>query len=260
MGTFVVTGSASGIGAATRARLEKQGEDVIGVDLQRSEIVADLGTPQGRDLAVERIAALAGGALDGLVTCAGLCGLPGRPGSRLVAVNYFGTVELLARLRPLLAVRGGAAVAISSNSVTTQPEFPRALVDACIDGEPAQALRVGDEVGSVAAYPATKLGVARWVRRHAPTADWIGAGIRLNAIAPGMTDTPMIAEGRRDPVVGPLIEAFSLPVGRMARPEEMAALIGFLLGPDGRFFVGSLLFNDGGTDALLRADDYPTAP
>jgi len=259
MGTFVVTGSASGIGAATRERLEKQGERVIGVDLHRAEIVADLGTPAGRDLAVERIGALSGGALDGLVPCAGLCGLPDRPGSALVAVNYFGTVDLLARLRPLLAARGGAAVAISSNSVTTQPGVSRALVDACLSGDEALARRVGDEVGSIAAYPATKIGVARWVRRHAPGPEWIGAGIRLNAIAPGMTDTAMIEEGRRDPTIGPLLDAFPLPVGRMARPEEMAALIGFLLGPDGRFFVGSLLFNDGGTDALLRADDYPTA-
>ena len=111
--------------------------------------------------------------------------------------------------------------------------------------------------GSILAYPATKIGVARWVRRHAPTREWIGAGIRLNAIAPGMTDTAMIAEGRRDPVIGPLLDRFPLPIGRMAQPEEMAALICFLLGPDGRFFVGSLVFNDGGTDALLRADDYP---
>jgi NAD(P)-dependent dehydrogenase (short-subunit alcohol dehydrogenase family) len=259
MGTVVVTGSASGIGAATRERLEKQGERVIGVDLHKSEIVADLATPQGRDLAVRRIGELAGGALDGLVTCAGLCGLPDRPGSALVAVNYFGTVDLLARLRPLLAARGGAAVAISSNSVTTQPGVPRALVDACIAGDEAEARRVGDVHGSILAYPATKIGVARWVRRHAPTPEWIGAGIRLNAIAPGMTDTAMIAEGRRDPTIGPLLDQFPLPIGRMAQPEEMAALLCFLLGPDGRFFVGSLLFNDGGTDALLRADDYPTA-
>jgi NAD(P)-dependent dehydrogenase (short-subunit alcohol dehydrogenase family) len=259
MGTIVVTGSASGIGAATRERLEKRGERVIGVDVRPCEIVADLGTPAGRDLAVERIRALSGGALDGLVTCAGLCGLPDRPGSRLVAVNYFGSVDLLARLRPLLAVRGGAAVAISSNSVTTQPGVPRALVEACVGGDEAQARRVGDEHGSILAYPATKIAVARWVRRHAPTADWIGAGITLNAIAPGMTDTAMIEEGRRDPTIGPLIEQFPIPAGRMARPEEMAALLCFLLGPDARFFVGSLLFNDGGTDAQLRADDYPSA-
>jgi len=259
MGTVVVTGSASGIGAATRERLEKQGERVIGVDLHRCEIVADLATPQGRDLALRRIGELAGGALDGLVTCAGLCGLPDRPGSALVAVNYFGTVDLLARLRPLLAARGGAAVAISSNSVTTQPGVPRELVDACVAGDEAEARRVGDAHGSILAYPATKIGVARWVRRHAPQPEWIGAGIRLNAIAPGMTDTAMIEEGRRDPTIGPLLDQFPMPIGRMARPEEMAALIGFLLGPDGRFFVGSLLFNDGGTDALLHADDYPSA-
>src|SRR5262249_8023944 len=148
---------------------------------------------------------------------------------------------------------------MSSTWVARRGGVSRALVDACLGGVEGLARRVGDEVGSIAAYPATKIGVARWVRRHAPGTEWIGAGVRLNAIAPGMTDTAMIEEGRRDPTVGPLLDAFPPPVGPIARPGGMAARIGFLLGPDGRFFVGSLLFTDGGTDALLRADDYPTA-
>jgi NAD(P)-dependent dehydrogenase (short-subunit alcohol dehydrogenase family) len=95
------------------------------------------------------------------------------------------------------------------------------------------------------------------VRRNAPTAEWIGSGITLNAVAPGATDTPMIEEGRRDPLIGPAIDAFPIPIGRMARAEEMAALIDFLLGPDARFFVGSVVFADGGTDAEARPDDWP---
>ena len=46
-------------------------------------------------------------------------------------------------------------------------------------------------------------------------------------------------------------------VGRRGRPEEIAALIEFLLGPDARFFCGSVVFCDGGTDAMTRADDIP---
>jgi NAD(P)-dependent dehydrogenase (short-subunit alcohol dehydrogenase family) len=256
--TIVVTGSASGIGAATRAHLGARGARVIGVDLHRSDVDADLGTPEGRLGAVRRIGELAGGSLDGVVTCAGLTGLPSRPGSLLVSVNYFGTVELLEGLRPLLvAGERPAAVAISSNSTTTHPAVPQELAEACLAGDEAEARRLGDAVGSLLAYPATKVAVARFVRRKATTPEWIGAGITLNAIAPGVTDTPMVAETERDPVVGRFLESFPVPAGRRCRPDEIAALVAFLLGPDARFFVGSVVFADGGSDALLRPDDWP---
>ena len=101
----VVTGSASGMGAATRARLEADGQRVVGVDLRDAEVVADLGTPDGRPGRGRRASReLAGGSIDGLVTWAGVAGLTERPpGSLLVSVNYFGTVALLEGLRPLLA-------------------------------------------------------------------------------------------------------------------------------------------------------------
>ena len=84
-----------------------------------------------------------------------------------------------------------------------------------------------------------------------------GSHIRLNAVAPGATQTPLLQEGLDDPFVGPLIEGFAVPIGRRGKPEEIAALIEFLLGPDARFFCGSVVFCDGGTDAMTRADDIP---
>ncbi len=256
--TVVITGAASGIGAATAVRLGAAGWSVIGIDKDETDIVADLSTPEGRRGAVEKTTDRCGGALAGIVTCAGLAGLPGRAGSLLAAVNYFGTVDLLEGLRPLMAP-GGAAVAISSNSTTVQPAVPADLVEACLRHDEELSAQIADARGSLVAYPATKLAVAHWVRRNATGPDWAGSGIRLNAIAPGMIDTPMVAGLRANPEAGPLLDMLPIPVGRPGRPEEIAALVDLLVGPDGAFFCGSVLFCDGGSDALLRTNDWPAA-
>jgi NAD(P)-dependent dehydrogenase (short-subunit alcohol dehydrogenase family) len=233
---------------------------VITVDQRDADIVADLGTPDGRKLAVDAIAERSGGVLHGFVPFAGVGPLPGRLGSILIRVNYFGTVEMLEALRPLLAAgEDAAAVAISSNSTTCQPGIPPDLIEACLAGDEAAAVALADEqYDSIVAYPSSKVAVARWVRSHATTPEWAGEGITLNAVAPGMIDTAMVAEGKADPDLGPLLEAFTMPVGRSGRPEEIAALVAFLLGPDARFFCGSLIFCDGGTDAMIHPHDHPS--
>jgi NAD(P)-dependent dehydrogenase (short-subunit alcohol dehydrogenase family) len=258
MGSYVVTGAASGIGAATAKRLKNDGHRVVGVDRQPADVVADLSTPDGRTLAIEGVRQLVGESLDGIVTCAGVGPIPSREGSLIVSLNYFGTLAFLEGLRPLLEKgHNPAAVAISSNSTTAQPGVPAALCDLCLDGDEDAARRAADEMGPMVAYPASKLALARWVRQNAPGPTWIGAGITLNAIAPGMIDTAMIAEGKADPEIGPLLEQFPIPAGRMGQAQEMAAFITFLLSAEARFFCGSVLFADGGTDALCRPNDWP---
>lgn len=258
MRTIVVTGSASGMGAATVARLVAAGDRVIGIDIRDADIVADLGTPEGRAAAIAGVEERSGGRIDGLVTWAGLPGLTDRPGSVLVRVNYFGTIALLEGLRPLLA-KGDrpAAVAISSNSTTCQPGVPMDVAALCLAGDEAGACAAADVASSLASYPATKIAIAHWVRRHAPGPDWAGAGITLNAVAPGAVETPLLQASRNDPVIGELVDAFPVPVGFKASPDQLAAFVQFLLGPDARFFCGSVVFVDGGTDAQLRADAWP---
>jgi len=256
--TVVVTGSASGMGAATRRVLEADGQRVIGVDRLDAEVVADLATADGRRGAIEAVIELSPGRLDGLVTWAGLAGLTDVPGSLLASVNFFGTVDLLEGLRPLLAMGNQpAAVAISSNSTTCQPGVPADVVGHCLAADEPAARAAADAAGALATYPATKLAVARWVRRNAPTEAWAGVGITLNVVAPGAIETPMLAATRADPTIGQFIDAFPIPVGRKGTAEELAAFVAFLLGPHARFLCGSVLFVDGGTDALLRADDAP---
>src|SRR6202163_4405884 len=163
MRTVVVTGSASGMGAATRARLEAAGERVIGVDLRDADVISDLGTPEGRRAAIAAVTEQAGDSIDGLVTWAGLPGLTDRPGSLLASVNYFGSVSLLEGLRPLLAAGDRpSAVAISSNSTTVQPPVPLDVVRLCLAGDEDAARAAADAASSLASYPATKTVIAWW--------------------------------------------------------------------------------------------------
>jgi NAD(P)-dependent dehydrogenase (short-subunit alcohol dehydrogenase family) len=251
--TICITGSAGGIGAATRVRLENEGARVIGVDVRDAEVIADLSTPAGRDAMVAAVGEQSGGALDGLVAAAGIMGTE----PLVVAINYFGAIATLDGLRPLLA-RGtdASAVAISSNSTTTTPGLPNALVDVILAGDETAALAATGSAPGVFAYPASKLALARYVRHHAPTPDWIGAGIRLNAIAPGVIETPMTKNDLE--FIFSIPDVFPVPIGRPGRPDEIASLLAYLLSPDAGFFCGSVVFADGGTDATVRADDYPS--
>ena len=254
MATIVVTGSSGGIGRATVARLETAGHRVIGVDVRDAEITADLATPAGRDAMVRDVERACGGLLDGLVAGAGVSGAPGPV---VASVNYFGAIATLEGLRPMLAAgTSSSAVAISSNSTTTQAGYALEVVDACLRGDEDEARRLtaSDDDG-INTYPATKLALARWVRRQATGADWVGAGIRLNAIAPGFIKTPMTEAIEQ--FVFDLGDVFPIPVRRPGEADEVAALLAYLLGPDAGFFCGSVLFMDGGTDAALRADDWP---
>src|SRR5918995_493934 len=126
MATVVVTGSAGGIGAATASRLVSTGDRGIGVDLRDADVVADLSTAEGRAAMVAGVTEASGGVLDGVVAAAGV---NGKPGELVVSVNYFGAVATLEGLRPLLARgRNASAVAVCSNSATTQPGLSDAVV------------------------------------------------------------------------------------------------------------------------------------
>jgi NAD(P)-dependent dehydrogenase (short-subunit alcohol dehydrogenase family) len=256
---IAVTGSASGIGAAVSERLSGAGDRVIGVDLRDAEVVADLSTDKGRSDAAREIESACGGTLDAFVPCAGIGGVV-HPGSLVVSVNYFGAVALLDAVRPLLArAERPAAVAISSNSTVLVPGVPDALVDACLAGDEPAARALADD-HTFFAYAGSKVALSRWIRRNAVSDAWAGAGVTLNAVAPGRITTALDAEQLQHETLGPLVESLPIPVGRPGRPEEIAAFVAFLLGPDARFFCGSILFHDGGTDALTRADDWPVGP
>ena len=252
---IVITGSASGIGLATRARLEATGDQVIGVDLREAEILADLATPAGRATAIAAVLQATSGRIDGLVVCAGV-GPEFEPWSTIVSLNYFGAHALLEGLRGALAAADTpAAVAISSNS-STLPNAETPLVDACLAGNEAEARQLASAMDGHRTYAGSKLALARWVRRNAPGAEWAATGIRLNAVAPGAVLTPLLQRGLDHPAYGPAIRNFPIPLGDFGTPDQIADAIIFLLSPAASFCCGSILFVDGGTDALLRPDNY----
>jgi NAD(P)-dependent dehydrogenase (short-subunit alcohol dehydrogenase family) len=193
------------------------------------------------------------GALDGLVAGAGVINVDD---GLIVSVNYFGATATLLGLRPLLAGSDNAsAVAIGSNSSTAQPGVAPEVADACLADVEGAAVAVA-QAHPGSGYAGSKLALARWVRRHAPTADWAGAGIRLNVIAPGLVATPMTA-GTEDFIMG-LGDIFPMPMQRAGRADEVAGLLAYLLSPAAAFFCGSFIVMDGGTEAAARPDAWPT--
>ena len=105
-------------------------------------------------------------------------------------------------------------------------------------------------------YSGSKQAVSRWMRRN--TQAYALEGIRLNAIAPGYTRTPLSAAVEDDPVYGDAIKQFieSIPVGRPGQVQDMAEAASFLLGARAGFICGAVLFVDGGHDAMMRPDSF----
>lgn len=263
MGVYMVTGSASGMGRSTAEQLRWEGHRVIGVDLHHAEVNADLSTPQGRQSAVDQVLASCNGRLDGAVLAAGLGPVPGR--ENLIAnVNYLGVVELLEGIHPALATAGNAKVVIfSSNSTTTVPGIPEALIEAFqerdLDKAIAIAAAAGPEVSASFTYAGSKTAITHWIRTIGVTEEWAGAGIRVNALAPGAIRTPLLEQQLADPKLAPSIRAFPIPVREFGKPEEVAQWAIFMLSPAANFLCGSVIFLDGGTDAYFRADSWPKA-
>lgn len=250
---IVVTGSASGLGSAVAERLVAEDVRVIGVDRRDADVVADLGTPEGRRRALDGIARHAGDALEGVVSCAGLG--PYDAAGDVVRVNYFGALAMLDGLRDLLAAgREPAAVAISSVGAVFEVLAIPALLEACLAGDEPAALAAVEGSDGNTAYVNAKRALALAVRSRA--AQWGRLGIRLNAVAPGHTQTPMLDRLLQHEALGPAIRGLPVPLGRFAPAAEVAGAVVFLLGPDARYVHGHVLFADGGADASVRPDTF----
>lgn len=253
MKTYAVTGGASGIGAAIKQHLVEEGHRVISIDIHNADIESDLSCAEGRRGAVEAITAATTDGLDGLIACAGV-GSHIENLALIPSVNYFGAVALVEGLRDLLAQSAGSVVLISSN--TAPAETDAEYVDALLDGNERAAKERTSVMKGQPAYSGSKQALTRWMRRN--NADYAGQGIRMNAIGPGYTRTAMSAAVEQDPVYGPAIKEFvaTIPLKRPGEPEDIAQTVSFLLSDAASFISGSMLFVDGGHDALFRPDNF----
>ncbi len=254
MGVYALTGGASGIGAALKSQLEARGDRVISVDIKEGDIVADLSTREGRDAAVAGIRERAPEGLDGFIPCAGLPPVA-KPLSLIAKVNYFAVVDMVEGLRDLIARKRGSILIVSSNSAS-MIESDDPFVKACLAGDEAAACEHVETCHGYTAYTGSKRAIALWMRRN--VADYAAGGVRMNAIAPGITQTPLAERIYADEELGEAIKSSGemIPWGSVAQPPQIANVMRFLLSEESDFICGVVYFVDGGTDAVLRPDTF----
>lgn len=221
----LVTGAASGIGRASALALQAAGAQVVGLDMRAAGapipiLACDLAHEAQIAAAVAEAAERLGG-LDILVNNAGileeapLAGLSAAHIDRMFAVNVRGAMLAAREALPHLP-EGGRIINVVS--------------------ELAYLGRAGASV--YAATKAAMLGATRsWARELAPR-------ILVNAVAPGPTDTPLLDFDSLPPAAKALETAN--PLGRIGRPEEVAAAVVFLAGPGATLFTGQCLGANGG--------------
>ena len=235
----IVTGSSRGIGAAIAERLARDGFGVVvnysGEAEPAEQLVAKIATAGGKAIAVKAdvadaalVAAMfdaaeqAFGGVDVLVNNAGIMKLaPIAEGDddlvdQHLAINLKGVINTLRAAATLLA-DGGRVINLSSSVVGLyQPTY--------------------------GVYAATKAGVEALT--HVFAKEMGTRGITVNAIAPGPVATSLFLDDKDDKAIDAVVKM--IPLGRLGEPEDIAAVVSFLAGPDGHWVNGQVLRANGG--------------
>lgn len=248
----VVTGVASGIGAAVAEALRAAGTPVIGVDrsapssANEAFVQADLSTPEGVAAAVVAVEERSPEGLSGLVNVAGVPGTA--PWPTVVAVNVLALRDLTDRLVPRIH-EGGAVVHLASSVAADWAARAASVrrVALTTDWEAAGEQVAADPELLENVYRFSKECV-RFLTEHQAAANVV-RGVRVVSVSPGPIQTPILEDFKNDHGRAK-VESAAEALGRFGDPEEVAGAIAFLLRPEARWVNGTDLRVDGGLAAV----------
>lgn len=235
---ILITGAASGIGAATARLFAGEGAALALLDVQATllaEIATDIGASAipvdlcdaAATTAAVNAAAMALGGLDGVINCAGVTASHPlgewtlEAWAKVIDTNLTAPFLVCQAALPHLRQAGTATIVTIASGTGLLPTGP-----------------------GVSTYAASKAGVIALMKAYAGE---LAPAIRVNSIAPGIVDTPMVSHvlgGYENPDDAPFVQQYALK--RVARPEEIARACLFLTSEESSFVTGTVLAVDGG--------------
>ncbi|MFE9062916.1 SDR family NAD(P)-dependent oxidoreductase [Streptomyces violaceusniger] len=239
--TALVTGGSTGIGLASAVRLAAEGAQVFITGRRETEL----------DAAVEAIGPTAIGVTGDISNLADLDRLYETIRSRGRGLDVLFANASVASLVPLEQVTEEHfdtlfGINVRGTLFTVQKALPLLNDGASVILNGSTNVDVGDEALGV--YAATKAATRSFSRTWAN--ELKGRGIRVNTITPGPTDTPGMSGLSSDPEEFKRQLATRVPLGRLGRPEEVAAAVTFLASEQSSFITGSSLYIDGGLNQI----------
>ncbi len=252
--TIVVTGAASGIGAATAQHLASLGAKVISVDIRRpARIVGDFVQADLSDKAsIDHLVSTIPRGAHGLANIAGLP--PTRPAEAVVTVNLVGLKYLTTQLIPKLA-DGASIVNLASLAGLGWPQAKESIdASGQLDFEDVPAFCKAHGMTGARSYFFSKEALIVWTMQNRWS--WRSRGIRMNAVSPGPVETPILKDFIE--TLGARAEEDMRTMDRPGRPEDIAPVVAFLLSDGSAWIRGTNIAADGGmySNVLCQLHGY----